>query len=90
MLIAEILLPTMLFVICKSQGAPQSNINALTAEKAPDLYSYTGPSATEGNGNDDQLTDNYRQFVAKSLMNLHDSCKLYDFLQSIKVNYDGE
>lgn len=91
MLLADIFLPAMLFVICKSQSSPHLN-NPLTAEKTSDLYANTGPTSADPSTtlNSDELLDNYRQFVAKSLLRLRDSCKLHDFLQSIKLNFDGK
>lgn len=90
MILADIFLPAMLFVICKSQNTPHLN-NPLSAEKTPDLYAYTGPTSADASIlNSDELLDNYRQFVAKSLLRLRDSCKLHDFLQSIKLNFDGK
>lgn len=91
MILAHIFLPAMLIVICKSHSSPQFN-DQLTVEKSPDLYSFTGPSGVDlsPTNNNEELLDNYRQFVAKSLIKLHDFCRVYNFLQSIKFNLNGK
>lgn len=89
MLLAGMFFPAMLIVICKSQSPPNDN-NLLLPEKTADLYAPTGRLPVDSLIiNNEDLLDKYRQFVAKSLVRLHDSCKLHDFLRNINMLPEG-
>lgn len=89
MLLAAIFFPAMLIVICKSQSPPNDN-NLLSPEKVADLYAPAGRLPVDAYpSNNEELLNKYRQFVVKSLVRLHDSCKLHDFLRNINMISEG-
>lgn len=94
MILAHIFLPAMLIVICKSQQAPSHYSNSYGNEESINYYN-SPPQSSMGDtmaapASSDELLDRYRQFVAKSLLNLYDSCKVHDFLQNIKHNMEND
>lgn len=81
----------MFIVICKSQQASPHFTPAFVNEETPNIYGRMAdiPTSTTNNG-PDELLDRYRQFIAKSLLKLYDSCKVHDFLQNIKHNMEND
>lgn len=92
MLLAHIFLPAILIVICKSQQIPpQFNQD----EDPTDLLSSFGSSGTSAVPADQfpvdiDLLDRYRQLIVKSLLRLYDSCKMHEFLASVRQNFESE
>lgn len=88
MILAHIFLPTMLLVICKTQQAPAHITTAIGNEES--VYNDSPANETPNASSKADLLDRYRQLVAKSLIKLPDSCKVYDFLQNLKLDMEND
>lgn len=88
MILAHIFLPAMLLVICKTQQAPAHITTAIGNEES--VYNDSPASETPNATSKTELLDRYRQLVAKSLIKMHDSCKVHDFLQNFKHDMEND
>lgn len=95
MFLAHIFLPTMLFVICKSQQNPPQYPNVFENQETIGIYGdamLTGdrkllPTITNSN---DEILDRYRKLTVQSLLGLRDSCQAHDFFQYLKHNMEND
>lgn len=88
MILAHIFLPAMLLIICKTQQAPARITSAIGNDE--NVYNDAPASETPNPTSKTELLDRYRQLVAKSLIKLHDSCKVHDFLQNFKHDMEND
>lgn len=77
---AQICLPAILFAICKSQ-AYESRDYGEPINVANNFF-----KNLDSQQKSEQLIEQYRYLIAKSLLRLKDACKVYDFLMSVDKN----
>lgn len=76
----------MLLVICESQQTP-AHIGSTYGNEE---FVFSGIPGDESVATKNELLDRYRQLTAKSVQTLYDSCKVFNFLQSIKHNMGND
>lgn len=77
---AQICLPAILFAICKSQAYESRDYDE------PINVSNNFFKNLDAQQKSEQLIEQYRFLIAKSLLRLKDACKVYDFLMSVDQN----
>lgn len=82
---AQIFLPAILFAICKSQAYENRDYDE-PINMANNFF-----KNLEAQQKSEQLIEQYRFLIAKSLLRLKDACKVFDYLMGVeqKLFQDG-
>lgn len=85
MIFAQLFLPAILFAICKAQTYENRDYDEQPLN-APNRFNEN----LESQQKREQLIDQYRYMIAKSLLRLKDACRIYDYLMGAEPHWSDE
>lgn len=86
MILAQILLPIILCVICEPPHISAESLNSDAMEEATGFNEDAPPTLFPKLTTNNEQLDRYRRFVANTLAGLPDACRAHDFFQYLKNN----